>query len=203
MDLGVIAALITALAAVFGAWVAYLEYKHKKNPKKLAQSRQQLPEPFELELPSTRDIDYTQLRELLASGKRREADKETATVMLKAAGRESSGYLRVEDIDNFPCEDLRIINQLWLHYSFKKFGFSIQKEIYESIGGSKDWNEKVWKHFCADVGWKKRGKWLNYSELTFDLNAPRGHLPNYLESPLKNRFIWIKSIAQRLEICNI
>ncbi|WP_175561101.1 GUN4 domain-containing protein [Hydrococcus rivularis] len=33
-------------------------------------------------------------------------------VMCQTAGRTSEGWLREEDIDNFPCEDLRILNQL-------------------------------------------------------------------------------------------
>ena len=97
--------------------------------------------------------------------------------MCQAAGRESEGWLDRESIDNFPCEDLRTINQLWLHYSKGKFGFSVQKEIYESLGGTREYNEKVWNQFGDRVGWRKGGKWLDYSDLTFNLNAPQAHLP--------------------------
>ncbi|MBU7583756.1 MAG: GUN4 domain-containing protein [Nostoc sp. TH1S01] len=65
----------------------------------------------------------------------READEETFKLMLKVAGREQQGYLGLEDIRNFPCEDLRIIDKLWVDYSNGHFGFSVQKEIYLSVGG--------------------------------------------------------------------
>ncbi|CCQ59603.1 GUN4 domain-containing protein, partial [Crocosphaera watsonii] len=44
--------------------------------------------------------------------------------------------------DNFPCEDLRIIDQLWVKYSNGQFGFSVQKQIYmDELGGTKMYNE--------------------------------------------------------------
>ena len=49
---------------------------------------------------------------------------------------QKEGWLGSEDIENFPCEDLRTINQLWLDYSDGKFGFSVMKEIYESRVGT-------------------------------------------------------------------
>jgi hypothetical protein len=81
--------------------------------------------------------------------------------------------LKVVDINNFPSKNLRIINQLWLHYSNGKFGFSVQKEIYQSLEKTKD----IWENFGDHVGWRKDGKWLRYYDLDFDINAPNGHLP--------------------------
>lgn len=78
---------------------------------------------------------YAQLAYYLAAGKWKEADEETFKVMLEVAGREKQGYLGYEDIRQFPCEDLRIIDQLWVNYSNGHFGFSVQKEIYLSVGG--------------------------------------------------------------------
>ncbi len=140
------------------------------------------------DLTSVRGVDYTKLRELLAAGKWKEADEETAKRMLEVANREEEGWLRVEDIDNFPCEDLRTINQLWVKYSNGRFGFSVQKEIYLGIGGTREYNGEIWKKFCEQVGWRKKGfmgfggKWLSYSELTFELRdtTPKGHLPSVL-----------------------
>ncbi len=141
----------------------------------------------EVELKSEKGIDYTKLRDLLEQQKWKSADKETYKVMLQAAGREKEGWLDIDSIDNFPCEDLRTINQLWLHYSKGKFGFSVQKKIYEELGGTREYNEKVWKDFGERVGWRKGGnwlgnwlhndQWLNYDQLTFNLNAPQAHLP--------------------------
>ncbi len=122
-------------------------------------------------------VDYNPLRNLLKNGKWEEADWETARAMLQAAGREEEGWLRIEDIDDFSCEDLRIIDQLWLESSQGKFGFSVQKEIYQSLGGTREYNYEVWKKLGERVGWRKEENWLPYSQLTYNLQAPRGELP--------------------------
>jgi len=128
-------------------------------------------------LKSARGVNYSQLQQLLAARKWKEANEETGKVMCQVA-QNSEGWLGKEDIDNFPCEDLRTINQLWLHYSNGKFGFSVQKEIYESLGGTREYNEEVWEKFGDCVGWRKRGHWLWESNLTFNkFFAPKAHLP--------------------------
>ncbi|MBD2500505.1 GUN4 domain-containing protein [Anabaena azotica] len=78
---------------------------------------------------------YRQLACYLAAGMLKEADEETFKVMLKVAKREKQGYLGLDDIQEFPCEDLRIIDQLWVNYSNGRFGFSVQKKIYLDVGG--------------------------------------------------------------------
>ena len=115
---------------------------------------------------------YIKLRDLLAAKKWKEADKETANVMLEAYNRESSGYLSAEDnIKKLPTEVLQTINQLWVKHSGGHFGFSIQKKIYLEV--SKDY------HRLGDrLGWKKEGKWLHWRELNFSEQAPKGHLPS-------------------------
>ena len=127
---------------------------------------------------NVQNLLYQPLETYLKNGQWREADEETLKVMLKVADREEQGLLDVESIYNFPCEDLRIIDQLWVKYSKGKFGFSVQKEIYESLGGTEKYNEKVWSKFCDRVGWRKRDKWLSYSNLNFEIDkAPKAHLP--------------------------
>jgi hypothetical protein len=69
------------------------------------------------ELDSQGKVDYSRLQDLLAAGKWQEADRETETVMIKASGREQDGWLSEEDLEAFPCEDLQIIDQLWVKYS--------------------------------------------------------------------------------------
>lgn len=87
------------------------------------------------DLISERDVDYTNLRDLLKAGQWKEADQETLAVILKAANREEEEYLNVESIENFPCTDLYTIDQLWIKYSGGQFGFSLQKEIWLGVGG--------------------------------------------------------------------
>ncbi len=142
--------------------------REQQEAERLQQEKQKADD-----LPSEKGVDYTKLRDLLAAGKWKDADYETLVVMLKATDREKLGYLDDEAIKNFPCIDLRTIDQLWIQYSKGLFGFSVQKRIYESVG--KDYGK-----FGDRVGWRKgmfNKEWLSYSELTFSLNAPSGHLP--------------------------
>ncbi|KAB8320130.1 TIR domain-containing protein [Tolypothrix campylonemoides VB511288] len=126
-------------------------------------------------------VNYTQLRDLLKAGQWKEADQETFAVMLKATGTENERYLNTQSIQNFPCTDLRTIDQLWVKYSEGRFGFSVQKRIWSSVG-------KDYKKFGARVGWRRKGMlrnnfWVYYNELTFSNNdAPQGHLPARISS---------------------
>ncbi|BAZ20142.1 hypothetical protein NIES4073_10180 [Kalymmatonema gypsitolerans NIES-4073] len=134
------------------------------------------------ELSSKRGIDYTRLRDLLATGKWKEADRETANLMLKLVGRDEVGWLRNEDMEKFPCQGLRTIDALWVKYSNGHFGFSVQHRIWQEVGGKVN---KVTECLLGDhVGWRVKCNWLpydydwlGYSNMTFSLNAPQGHLP--------------------------
>jgi hypothetical protein len=119
---------------------------------------------------------YTKLSNLLAAGKWKEADEETANVIFEVANSKKEEWLRDEDMDNIPCEDLRTINQLWVDYSNGHFGFSVQKKIYQRIGVTREYNEKTWRRFGDTVGWHVNNKWIG-QHCTFDLTAPQGHLP--------------------------
>ncbi|UJS06188.1 GUN4 domain-containing protein [Cylindrospermopsis raciborskii] len=120
---------------------------------------------------------YTKLETLLKAQDFREADLETDRVMLAVANRQSEGWLRIEDAENFPCKELRTIDNLWLKYSQGKFGISVQQEIYKNLGGTKQYDENVWRSFGDRVGWRKQGSWLYYKDLNFSLSAPTGQLP--------------------------
>jgi serine/threonine protein kinase len=125
----------------------------------------------------TSEIDYSQLETLLAAGKYKEADAETWNLMLQIARRDRDGCLNINSLEQFPIADLKTLDRLWQHYSDGRFGFSAQKQIYQSLGGNRDFNYEVWKTFGERVGWHSGGDWLNYENLTFDLLAPTGHLP--------------------------
>ncbi|GGA45056.1 GUN4 domain-containing protein [Okeania sp. KiyG1] len=137
-------------------------------------------EGWSIELLSDKNINYTKLRDFLANGEWKEADMETARCMLKVSGQEEQGYLDIEDVENFPCTDLRTIDQLWVKYSNGKFGFSVQKKIYQSLGGTGEYNREVWEKFGEKVGWRKEDRWLSYNELTWtrDISSHyTGHIP--------------------------
>ncbi|MCA2741907.1 MAG: GUN4 domain-containing protein, partial [Microcystis sp. M015S2] len=133
--------------------------------------------PPEIELKSAKGIDYRKLEDLLKRQQWKQADEETTNVMLQAANRTSEGWLREENIDNFPCEDLRTIDQLWVKYSGGRFGFSVQAKIYRELGGTRQYNERVWNALGDRVGWRVNKSWIYYKDVTFDLKAPLGHLP--------------------------
>lgn len=127
--------------------------------------------------------NYRRLQELLSAAQWKKADQETFAVMLKVAGREKEGWLRVEDIKKIPCIHLHIIDQLWVVYSNGQFGFSVQKRIWQSLDGTNKSERKIWCDFCDRLYWRVKyngsmvKSWVPYNNLVFDSNAPMGHLP--------------------------
>ena len=128
--------------------------------------------PQEISVPAK----YEKLQKLLAAGEWKEADQETATVMLQVAGREKEGWLNIDSIENFPCEDLRTIDQLWVKYSNGRFGFSVQKNIWLECGGKVDYETEC--KLGDRLGWRVKGEWISYDDGTFNMKALPGHLPS-------------------------
>jgi serine/threonine-protein kinase len=144
------------------------------------------------DLKSDKGIDYSRLRDLLAAGDWLGADGETADKMLLVIGKDFCFEVNTDDIKQFPCTDLRTIDRLWVKYSNGHFGFSVQKHIWQEVGGKVD--RETEKRFDERVGWRVNNKWLgkSYSELTFSLQAPKGHLPAHwlcyeLDEPVAGR----------------
>jgi serine/threonine protein kinase len=184
----------------------------KVSPQPAQKSFETPPKPVHPEtagVVSAVGMDYINLRNLLAAKKWQEADEETLRVMVKVAGREKAGWLDTESIDNFPCEDLRTIDQLWVKYSNGRFGFSVQKRIYQSLGGTSKYDEKVWERFGDRVGWRKKTNWFErewlfpYSTLTFSEKAPEAHLPTLVFWGGLSWGWMFSSLASRLVKCNI
>ncbi|YAG11445.1 non-specific serine/threonine protein kinase [Nostoc sp. DSM 114161] len=149
-------------------------------------------------------IDYTILQKLLASGKWREADQETWKLMLRISRREKEGYLRVEDIEKFPCQDILTIDNLWVRYSNARFGFSIQKRIWDSVGGKPDLDLETWQYFGECLGWRIKNNWKPYDFLSFTLAAPAGQLPRAVWSMrLDGRTKRLSALTSRLVNCKI
>jgi WD40 repeat protein len=153
------------------------------------------------DLSSECEIDYAWLRELLVAGQWQRADWETTAIMLKIAGRKAEDWLRPEDIEKFPCTDLLTIDQLWVKYSKGRFGFSVQKRIWQRVGGTKNADYEIYRSFSKRVGWGNgSNSWLYYSDLTFAITAPVGHLPGGVLSWLWSSYreisqlgLWVES----------
>ncbi|BAZ32137.1 GUN4 domain-containing protein [Cylindrospermum sp. NIES-4074] len=152
------------------------------------------------------DVNYTQLEELLKAENWQAADVETLNIILRLAGRGGEGYLDVPSIKEIPCEELQSIDQLWVNYSAGRFGFTVQKRIWERAGGKSEVNDIVWTDFGWCVGWcNDQRKWLQYQDLTSITSPPVGHFPvsgrGGLESELFVARDVFAAIFSRLEEC--
>ncbi|MGK7938892.1 MAG: GUN4 domain-containing protein [Crocosphaera sp.] len=172
------------------------------------QTTRQLDPNIESQLQSlastVKDARYQKLEQLLKNQQFKDADQETYRLMIETVGKEFGELFDPEDFDTFPCEDLRTIDQLWVKYSNGKFGFSVQKKIYmDELGGTRQYNEKIWDEFCDRVGWRKGGR---YYQNTYELRntTPRGHLPNrWGAQDILRGTPYLSSLAQRLVNCSI
>lgn len=145
----------------------------------------------EEKLVSSLGIDYKKLRDLLIKKRWRDADQETARLMFRAVGRERKSFtdkLDFTDLRKFPCEDLSIIDVLWVKYSKGKFSFSVQNKIQKESKNKPFSVLDVAASFEGRAGWRIgkhifQSRYLKYNELTFDIeSAPNGHLPAFFIS---------------------
>ena len=149
-------------------------------------------------------IDYSLLQYLLAIQELEKADEQTRKLVLQAAER-SDNWLRKEEIQSIPCEDLFIIDRLWTIYSQGRFGFSVQKRIWESLGSEKSERSRG-EEFSHRVGWHKQQTETDsyYDLLKLDtikrredvpcgLNAPEGNLPSICEFGGGELLSWYES----------
>jgi uncharacterized protein YjbI with pentapeptide repeats len=160
---------------------------------------------------------YTKLYNLLSAGRWREADLETYNLMQRhKVTNKGFDWLVV------PSRDLKIIDQLWVQYSDGRFGFSVQKRIWEELHKRKDEVERIhgleaWmrdtagydadyfiafaSEFEGRVGWCGELRACSYEGLTFDISAPEGHFPArcfYAEVYHEGLCGWLDKLAKKL-----
>lgn len=153
---------------------------------------------------------YLQLDDLLAARHWEQADRETERIMLAIAQREEEEWLTEEDMGNFPCEHLHCIDQLWLKHSHGKFGFTVQKRIYQNVGGTGNYIPEIWRAFGDRIGWRRQGKWLYSSEIIYDITAPEGQFP-FISTINFNFGVGVRcgillgwdTLFSRLSVCNL
>eukprot|EP00981_Chlorochromonas_danica_P012658 scaffold5245_cov183-Ochromonas_danica.AAC.9 len=132
-------------------------------------------------LPSAKGIDYVPLATMLATGDFLGADQFTRDNLIVLAGSQAAGrsFVYWTEVQNIPSIDLATMEKLWLQFSNGKFGYSIQKRIWDIEHGHFD-------VFIRRVGWTKtesdgterKLKWFGNNEFIYDLEkAPKGHLP--------------------------
>ena len=128
--------------------------------------------PTQIEQSESTTLDYTRLQKLLSEEDWKGADQETTNIMFSLSKRKND--IRTDDLENFSCQVLDKIDQLWRNASKNYFGFSIQNEIWQ--------REKEQNPFENAVGWSVNGQFIenNPELIRFSLSAPKGHLPTVL-----------------------
>lgn len=149
---------------------------------------------------------YKKLQTLLAAGNFREADWETIRVIQAVTGEPNLEDITPDDMRQFPCSDLRVINNLWQTHSQGKFGFSVQIRIYQEVGGSLETtiaqDRRIIEQFGEQVGWRIGEKWIKCDDLDYTLNAPVGcHPSRWWNSPFGSKMT--NFFFNRLITCEI
>ena len=110
---------------------------------------------------TVKDARYADLERCLKNGEWKEADNETYKLMITEVGKDVGEFFTAEELLNFPCEPLKVIDGLWVKYSGGKFGFSVQKEMYLECGGVPDgkYHREAFDKFSEANGWKEKGEW--------------------------------------------
>lgn len=150
---------------------------------------------------------YELLEKYLKNGQWEEADQETYRLMITTVGKEVGQWFDREELLNFPCEELKAIDGLWLTHSNGHFGFSVQKNIYlsEKCGGIADgrYYEEAWDKFCHEIGWQERGE---YVPIKYSTASQAGHLPApfaAIGADLRDvGWFWV-GVFSRIEICKM
>ncbi|XP_044465494.1 tetrapyrrole-binding protein, chloroplastic-like [Mangifera indica] len=123
-----------------------------------------------------------ELEQLLSAQNFRQADEETRRLLIVLAGESAQkrGYVFFSEVQFISPADLKAIDDLWRQYSYNKFGYSVQKKIWQKVN-------KDFTRFFLKVGWMKKldteVEQYNYrafpNEFTWELTkeTPEGHLP--------------------------
>jgi hypothetical protein len=127
-------------------------------------------------------VDYATLGRLLSTGDFVKADEETSRILLQITGNLQKSHNDPISASQIDCNIYKTIDQLWQEASKdasgnSKFGFSIQRRIYQEVGNVEKLGERV--------GWRKNGDWLTLDNLVNDLRqAPPGHFPSKFRGAL-------------------
>ena len=148
---------------------------------------------------------YKDLQQYLVDENWFEADWETIRLILAVTSKEIE-ELTPEDIQYFPCNDLMVIDRLWMKYSKGRFGFSPQLKAYQELGGTFDTtveqNQQLIETWGEGLGWRKDNRWLPCKELDFSLKAPVGcHPSRWWNSPYGSKMT--NFFLGRLITCHI
>jgi hypothetical protein len=142
-------------------------------------------------------VGYSLLENLLISKKWKDADEETRNIMLKVFGSEQERWVSDENGQNFSCLTLKKIDQLWLRYSDRRFGYSVQKGIWRNpipwgVDSTSISSNRL-KAFAKDIDWMDGDSWRTRQTFIFSEEAPQGHLP----TPIGNSTeMWLQRLFE-------
>ncbi len=148
---------------------------------------------------------YQQLDSYLKAQNFKDANQETERVMLEVFGKKENQLLNIDEIQSFPCEDLKTIDELWQKYSNGKFGFSVQKQIWIDLGGvSGEFDYEVYKKFAMEVRWYMDNCWVSSEKLEFSTRGAFGHLPRNMSRVDYGLYdTRLRSLFSRIEMCRM
>jgi len=157
----------------------------------------------------TQDFKYKTLENLLKDKQWQSADRQTLILINQACNKLADDLLLdKKDIEILPCTTLQAIDELWLKYSSGKFGFSVQKQIFESSGGKigvDNYNDYC--NFGKNVGWLVNNRWFYESSIYYSSDAPSGHLPLLLFVKIirgiRSRKLYFSDFLSKLNKCRI
>ncbi len=131
-------------------------------------------------LPSEIGMDYVPLATMLATGQFKEADQFTRDALITLSGSRDAGrdFVYFTEVKRIPATDLATMERLWNKFSGGKFGYSVQRTIWQKQRGD-------FELFCRKIGWttkdgevERKLRWFGASEFIYDVDkAPNGHLP--------------------------
>lgn len=164
-------------------------------------------ERFQALMESSVGVDYATLKRFLKKKKWREADQETARLMKEVIQKVvNSTEVNQETLTVFPCTDLETIDSLWRENSQGRFGFSVQKRIFqESFNDRNIFGTKIgWRVKDADGNWS----WLSNADFAYNPKTiPDGHLPSSLwageDGWFENRRDRLITLFARMDSCSI
>ncbi|KAK9058012.1 hypothetical protein SSX86_022852 [Deinandra increscens subsp. villosa] len=131
---------------------------------------------------AAQSTSFDLLSRLLSANDFREADNETRRLLIALAGEaaQKRGYVFFSEVQFIAESDLKTIDQLWRKHSNDKFGYSVQKRLWEK-------SDRDFTKFFIKVGWMKKldTEVVQYNyrafpdEFIWELNeeTPEGHLP--------------------------
>lgn len=144
-----------------------------ENNQRKPEIKQSLPQkrPPYFSFKSAKGISYSKLQGFLAQRNWKDADQETWAILCKSLGLAPETSIDCNQIHELPCDDLITLDRLWMYYSDGRFGFTPQRQIYESV-------KRDYLLFCDRVKWPSHYTSALLQQMEYNDQAPEGHLPS-------------------------